>query len=391
MPAGFWENPLLSFNDTTLRDGEQAPGVSFTQAEKIGIAWMLDAVGISEIEAGVPAAGPDERAVIKALVNLKTKARIVAWCRALIPDVEAALDCGVDTISISFPVSDILLEHKLCRSREWLIDQLGTVISYAKKREISHIYIGAEDASRADLKFLARLAGLAQHEGASRMRFADTLGILDPFSTYKRIKYLIDKVPGLEIEIHAHNDLGMATANTLAAIKAGAQAVSTTVCGLGERAGNAAMEEVAMALKYTEGIDTGLETGCFTELAQKVSTAARRPIWPSKPIVGNCAFTHESGIHVDGLLKNPATYEFINPADVGQVRKLVIGKHSGTRSLIHVMDQLGIGLSAAEAGLLLPVIRRKAELLKRDIHNDELLAIYHQFHSTISPLVAPNS
>lgn len=168
-------------------------------------------------------------------------------------------------------------------------------------------------------------------------------------------------------------------------------AISTTICGLGERAGNAALEEVVMALKYSEGIESGLETSRFTELAEKVSTAARRPIWPSKSIVGSCAFIHESGIHVDGLLKNPATYEFIDPAEVGQVRKLVVGKHSGTRSLIHVMDQLGFGLSADEAGLILPVIRRKAELLKRDIHNNELLAIYHQFHSTVSPLVAPNS
>ena len=170
--------------------------------------------------------------------------------------------------------------------------------------------------------------------------FVGTLGILDPFLTYKKIRYLVGHVQGLDIEIHAHNELGMATANTLAAIKAGASSVSTTICGLGERAGNAAIEEIVMALKYQEGVTLPMDTSRLKELAEMVSSASGRAIPPSKPIVGSHVFTHESGIHVDGILKNPANYEFINPEEVGQSRRLVIGKHSGTKSLVYKLEQL---------------------------------------------------
>jgi homocitrate synthase NifV len=370
----------ISINDTTLRDGEQAPGVSFTRKEKIGIAKMLDDIGIHQIEAGIPAAGIDERMTIRTLAKLKLKARIIAWSRAVISDIDDSAACDISAISISIPASDIMLKHKLGRDREWALQQLAAVIRYAGQRHFSHIYVGAEDASRADMDFLIRMAQLARDEGAHRLRFADTLGILDPFRTYKYIKKLVNNVPGLEFEIHAHNDLGMATANTLAAIKAGARSASTTICGLGERAGNAPLEETVMALKYQEGIDLKLNTRRFKELAQETSRAAKRTIPPWKPLVGNGVFTHESGIHVDGILKNPKTYCFIDPEEVGQQPKIVIGKHSGSAGLIHILDSNGIYISPVEARLLLTCVRKKAMEEKRHLNNDEVVDLYHQYH-----------
>jgi homocitrate synthase NifV len=288
-------------------------------------------------------------------------------------DVESAWIAG-SILALPFGL-DIMLEHKVRQSGSGFVT-VGGSVNYVRERGIARVYIGAEDASRADLDFLVRLACAVRDAGAVRFRFADTLGILEPFAAYKKIKYLVDRVPGLEIEIHAHNDLGMATANTLAAVRGGALAVSTTVCGLGERAGNAPLEEVVMALKYLEGLKTSLDTCRFTELAGLVSRAAGRVLWPSKPIVGSHAFTHESGIHVDGLLKNPANYEFIDPLEVGQQSRLVVGKHSGSSGLTYLLEKMGIVLSPAEAAILLPIIRRKAVELTRDIGESELLEIY---------------
>ncbi len=310
---------------------------------------MLDEIGQQQIEAGIPAVGEDERSTIKAIVDLNLKAQIIAWSRAVKSDIEDAVLCGIKAVTISIPVSDILLKHKLGRDRDWALRNLETTIRYARQRRIDCIYIGAEDSSRADMDFLIRLARLARDEGAQRLRFADTLGLLDPFRTRRLIRKLVNNVPDLDIEIHAHNDLGMATANSLAAIKAGAKSVNTTVCGLGERAGNTPLEEIVMALKYQEGMPLRLDTRRFKELAEEVSQAANRTIPPWKPIVGDNAFTHESGIHVDGLLKHPDTYQFINPVDVGQQCRLVIGKYSGSAGLVNLLRSRGIFISPQEA------------------------------------------
>lgn len=260
--------------DTTLRDGEQAAGIAFSAAEKITIAKMLDQTGIPQIEAGIPAMGREEQEVIRTIVNLGLRSRLLTWNRLNLGDIKASIDCGIKFIHISAPVSDIHIHYKLRKSRAWVLENVKKAVCYARSAGCS-VSVGAEDASRADFGFLMKFSDIAWREGAERLRYADTLGILDPFTTCERIKRLVDAT-GLDIEIHAHNDFGMATANTLAAIKGGARFISTTVNGIGERAGNAPMEEVVMAMKKLFNREMALNTGIFPALSEFVAQAANR-------------------------------------------------------------------------------------------------------------------
>lgn len=265
--------------DTTLRDGEQAAGIAFSAAEKITIAKMLDQAGIPLIEAGIPAMGRIEQEVIRAIVDLGLKSRILTWNRLNLKDIKASIDCGVKNIHISAPVSDIHIQYKLRKSRAWILENTKKAVCYARSAGCA-VSVGAEDASRADFGFLVKFAGIALREGAERLRYADTLGIHDSFTTRERIK-LLAEATGAEIEIHAHNDFGMATANTLAAVKGGARFISTTVSGIGERAGNASMEEVVMVMKELgkrEMVLKGLNAAVFPALSEFVARAANRRV-----------------------------------------------------------------------------------------------------------------
>lgn len=367
--------PTITIGDTTLRDGEQTAGVVFSRAEKIAIARMLDEMGIPELECGIPAMGREEQASIQALVDLGLKARLITWNRALKKDIEASLACGVTAVDLSLSVSDIMIERKLRKNRLWVREQLKTAVSFAKDRGL-YVSVGGEDASRADAGFLAELMELARELGADRFRFCDTLGMLDPLSMYARITALREQVPGLDMEIHTHNDLGMATANAIAGIRGGASFVSTTVNGLGERAGNAALEEVVMGLKHACGIDLGIDTSRFRELSRFVGQASGRTVPHWKPIVGDRVFSHESGVHADGVLKDPQIYEGFDPAEVGLVRHLVVGKHSGIQGLTARYRTIGISVVCEQAEQLLFHVRAMAQEKKRQLNDDELLDLY---------------
>jgi len=370
------KNQQIVIDDTTLRDGEQTAGVVFTLAEKKRIARMLDEIGVGELECGIPAMGRNEQASIRALVDMGLAARLITWNRAVIADIRASLATGVRAVDISLSVSDIHIQRKLGKSRRWVKEQLKVALGFAKQHDL-YVSVGAEDASRADLDFLVELLRIAEQEGADRFRFCDTLGILDPFSTFDKVKYLADR-SHLDLEVHTHNDLGMATANALAGIRAGARFVNTTVNGLGERAGNAPLEEVVMALKHACGIDLKLDTSRLVEVSKLVGEASGRPVSEWKAVVGEKVFSHESGLHADGVLKFPGNYEGYDPGEVGLSRYLVLGKHSGRHGLQERLGKLGLVLENSRLDSFLERVRTAAQAAKRPLNDGDLLQLFQQ-------------
>lgn len=366
--------PPVYIDDTTLRDGEQTAGVVFANEEKIQIARMLDRLGVHQIEVGIPAMGGDEKETIKAIVDLGLSASILAWNRAVIADIKHSLDCGVDAVAISISASDIHITHKLKRDRSWVLDSIKRAVEFAKAHGL-YVSVNAEDASRADPEFLVEFARTAVEAGADRLRYCDTVGVLDPFETYLRIKALRAEVD-IPIEMHTHNDFGMAVANALAGLKAGAAYVNTTVNGLGERAGNAALEELVMGLKYCEGLDLGLHTAVLRELCAYVALAAGRPLPPTKPVVGDSLFVYESEGRASGVVRDPSTYELFLPSEVGLFRRFNVGKYSGPSVVYQKLREHGYHPTREEVARLVPVLRARAIALKRSLFDREVVEEY---------------
>lgn len=359
--------------DTTLRDGGQAPGVAFSLDEKLTIARMLDDIGVHEIECGIPAMGEEEQHAVRRIVNLGLGARIMTWNRAVISDIEASLRCGVSAVAISLPVSNRQIANKLGKTREWVLERLEHAVRFAKEHQLS-VCVGAEDASRADHDFLVAYASVAQAAGADRIRFSDTVGRMDPFHLYDRVSGLMARVD-LPVEIHTHNDFGMATANALAGVRAGAAFVSTTVLGIGERAGAAALEEVAMALNHLHGADLGLRFSLLPDLCRYVARASGREIPPDKPIVGSAIFWHESEIHAGAVLTDPGDYEPYPPEKLGRSREIVLGTHSGRRAVSYRLGRLGITREPEEVNHLVKRVRSLSGRVKRVLSDEELMEL----------------
>ncbi len=362
--------------DTTLRDGEQAPGVVFSKHDKLKIAQLLHELGVDEVEAGTPAIGYNEQMAIKEIASAGFSFKTSCWSRAKKEDILQAAKLGTQSINISLPVSDIQIQT-LGKSKDWVLSEAKKTIDFAKQY-FQKVTIGAQDASRADTNFLYEFIFFANDAGANRVRIADTVGLLDPLEIFELFSCLQENFSGVEFEFHGHNDLGMATANAIAAIKAGVECVSATLNGIGERAGNSALEEIIAYLYYKKN-NTRFNTRILCKTSHFVARLCDVELPDNKPITGENAFRHESGIHTSAILKNVRSYQILNPADFGAYTlKFSFGKHSGKASIIHFFQNIGLSIDETIAIDVLNKVKQIVSKRKKQLTKEELIAIYHE-------------
>ena len=358
--------------DTTLRDGEQTPGVALGLQDKVHIAQVLSDLGVDTIEAGFPVNSPGEFDAVRAVANAGLKPEIACLARCHQADIDSAIKAEVDAIHVFIATSDIHLKHKLRMSREQVIEKAVWAVDYAKAHGFTVEY-SAEDATRTELPFLKQVLLKVQEAKADRFDVADTVGSITP----QAMRYLIGQlkeVARIPLAVHCHNDFGLATANTLAAVEAGADQVHVTVNGIGERAGNASLEEVVMGLHTFFGIKTGVDTTKLTHASKLVSRLTGVTVQPNKAIVGDNAFSHESGIHVHGILGSAFTYEPVTPDMVGKERKIVVGKHTGVHSVESRLKEYGFSLTKDQLENVTSRVKKLAEDGKQ-VDDAELLAL----------------
>jgi homocitrate synthase NifV len=312
---------------------------------------------------------------VAAVAGELSTATPIGWCRISEADVDAALAAGLKAVNVSAPLSERQIQAKFGTSRLDVLERIERVVSYARRAGLA-VALGGEDASRAEIDFVCAAITVAEEAGARRFRYADTLGVLDPFRTFAIFRRLCAETD-LELEFHGHDDLGLATANTVAAVQGGATHVSVCVMGLGERAGNAALEQVVAALTRVAGRRTAVQFSHLPRLAQMVSRASGAPVPAREPIVGEAVFTHESGIHVAGLTRDPKTYEELDPADFGRTRRIVLGKHSGMSSVLYGLQKLGYDADPAQLRRVLEEVRAYAMQSKRAVEVSELASFWN--------------
>lgn len=359
---------MIEILDTTLREGEQTPYVNFTVDEKIHIARLLDQIGVDMIEAGDPSVSPNVATAIQRISALKLKAEIVAHSIASRSGIDKAKTCGANRVAIFYATSKIHLDAKLHKTREEAIGIIAEHIAYARGLGLKVRYT-PEDATRTDFVFLVRVCNAAIEAGADRISFADTLGIMQPHIFYERVRELRAKLLPCKIDLHCHDDYGLALANAMAGMRAGADCIHTTVNGLGERTGIPDLAETVVAFHNLEGIEKyNIEP--LMSISNYLENVSGFFMAPNKPITGQNAFSHKSGIHTDGILKDSRTYEPFDPAILGRERKIVIDKYTGKSAVQSRLDEYGIEVSAAELEVIVSRIKNLGDQRKQLFDTD---------------------
>ncbi|MEK6973413.1 MAG: 2-isopropylmalate synthase [archaeon] len=358
--------------DTTLRDGEQTPGVSLSGAEKMHIAEQLDKLGVAVIEAGFPINSNPEKEIVKQIAAAGFKSKICALSRVVENDIDACIDCDIDIIHTFISTSDIHIKYQMDTTREEVKERAIKAVSYIKNQGFECLF-SPMDATRTDLTYLIEVCEAVSQAGADRINIPDTVGVMNP----QAMKYLVSKLKSslkVPIEVHCHNDFGLAVANSLAGVEAGASYVQVTVNGLGERAGNASLEQTVMGLESLYNIKTGIKTEMLTETSKLVERFTFINMPPNTPLVGKNAFTHESGIHAAAVLKSNMTFEPIVAESVGQRSRLVMGKHTGKHAVEDTLKGLGYSANEKQVEQITVRIKDLAEK-KKKIFEEDLAAI----------------
>ncbi|BDV01149.1 2-isopropylmalate synthase [Thermodesulfomicrobium sp. WS] len=370
--------------DTTLRDGEQSPGATMNREEKIRLARQLEALGVDIIEAGFPAASQGDFEAVRDIARTVRGCQIAGLCRAIPTDIDRAWEAVREgehgRIHTFLATSDIHMQYKLRKTREQVLEMVDAAVRYAASKT-SNVEFSAEDASRSDPDFLVQVFTRAIDAGATTINVPDTVGYIQPQEFADLIGYLLEHIPNAHkavFSVHCHNDLGLATANTLAALRAGARQAEVTLAGIGERAGNAALEEVVMAMEVRKdyyGLETGIVKEQIYPSTRLLSLIIGQPIPPYKSIIGSNAFAHESGIHQDGVLKHRQTYEIMTPESVGRAAEdMVLGKHSGRAALKARLEGLGYALSEEQVDIVFAAMKKLADR-KKEIFIEDLEAV----------------
>ncbi len=395
------ERARITIFDTTLRDGEQSPGCSMNRQEKLRLAHQLDRLGVDVIEAGFPIASDGDFESVKAIASVVRRPIIAGLARACRPDIERAWEALRDAarprIHVFLATSDIHLQYKLRITRDQCVEQAREAIRFAKSL-CEDVEFSPEDATRTDPDFLCRVLQAVVEAGATTLNIPDTVGYTVPAEFGDLITTIRQRVKGIEkvtISAHCHNDLGMAVANALAAVSAGARQVECTINGIGERAGNASLEEIVMAMRVRPdrfAFETSVVGEQIFAASQMLSEITGVPVQPNKAITGRNAFAHEAGIHQDGVLKNPLTYEIMTPQSVGVPdSKLVLGKHSGRHALSIRCEQLGYQFDRRALDDIYRRFVRLADKIKHveDHHLLELIRDTHKPSGSATPLIEP--
>ncbi|PQQ36779.1 hypothetical protein C6H68_17100 [Photorhabdus luminescens] len=370
----------IILEDTTLRDGEQAPGVAFSKETKVSIFNSLVDAGVKWIEAGIPAMKGDEVLALEEMLERKNEVNIIGWNRGVLEDIKYTFSLGFKAIHIGLPTSNIHLKHSVSKDRDWLLMTAGDMIKFAKDKG-AFVSISAEDVGRTEISFLQEYAATVEQAGADRLRLSDTIGILNSQQYAQRVS-AVRQASAIDLQCHCHNDFGLAVANTLAGLEAGARYFHVCVNAMGERAGMPDLAQMVMALQHFHQIDTGVDTRQLTRLSQKVAQASKHTISPWQPIVGDNVFAHESGIHVNGMLKDSKTFEPFEPEQVGGQRRLVVGKHSGRAILQNMLEEDSIKTDPQALEYCLALVRKAAEEYPGGIPTHVLHELYQQAEGT---------